>query len=368
MNKISNKDKYLYMILILALVIAWSGIIDRLAYEQNLESMKENVAVILLLKAFNVITSFANGIPVVGGMFEPFDDFMDRLANVMFIATASLGIQKIIIVLMESFIINLFLSLNVFVVISNSFKNFLSNNLSKKLTKLVVLLLFIRFAIPILTFTSVTLESQLESFKLDIQDSRMKELENKLAKISGMSDESDKQKRLNDIKREELETELVRLEDGEEIIQDQQKIIRNKNKTTIDKMTSYFEEEKDTPEISKELENSRKKIEEIRINIDSTKIKIKNLESPSFFDNFNITDKARKLKVQINALAEDMIDTFFTAVLIFAFINLIFPIFFLWALFKLVDRSFSTNYTDKLNKSIANKKEELANEQTRENK
>ena len=363
-DKILTKKKLLLLFFIISLILAWSCGIDKLAYQQNLESMKENVAVILMLKGINIITSGLNGIPAIGGIFEPFDDYMDRIANVMFIATASLGLQKIILVLMQSFFVNLLLSLNVIVVIGNGFMNFLSETLSQKLLKLVVFMIFIRFAVPMLTFTSVALETQLESFKLEKQENHMKELKSKLLELVKMSDDKKKLEEDKEKKLSYLEKRLENLEERKENILDMQNNIKNENKSKVERFTSFFHDDNEyPPEMKEKLLPFINELNGVKAKIDSMNIAINTLNGPSFADklmnplsSFDISTKIKKLKVQVSALSESMIDTFFILAIKFFFINVFFPIFFLWALFKVVDRIFTTDYSNKLEELVENRK------------
>ena len=182
-TKITKAEIFMYILLLVLVVIAWLSTIDNIAYAMNIESIKSTTGAFVIIKAFNALISLAQNIPFLGAIMTPYDDFLDRMSWVMLISLMSLGLQKIIIISVQSFLVNLVLSLSLVVLIANKFKTFLSKNATKKAFKLFLLLLFIRFSIPLMTLTITSIESSTYEMQTKVSQQRVLELQDKLIGI-----------------------------------------------------------------------------------------------------------------------------------------------------------------------------------------
>lgn len=119
----TKSNIFIFSILTFLTCLAWLNILDKAAYVMNLESLKETAIVFGSLKIFESVIGLASGIPIIGGLFEPLKEFVGQMSWVMLISLMSLGLQKVLIVFMQSFIVNAILTLSVFFFIFIKIKN-----------------------------------------------------------------------------------------------------------------------------------------------------------------------------------------------------------------------------------------------------
>jgi hypothetical protein len=74
-----------------------------------------------------------------------------------------------------------------------------------------------------------------------------------------------------------------------------------------------------------------------------------------WFEGFNLKPKLDAALANMKTYLDELFDTLITMAILFLFKNVVFPILFIWGLSKLVDRTFNTNFENKLQK-IANEK------------
>lgn len=349
MKNLSINEKVLYGLLLLLMLLAWLTVIDKIAYELNIESLKETSAAFVALKVFDSLITLAKDLPFIGNMFAPYKDFLDRMSFVMLISFLSLGLQKVILVAMQSFIVNFVLSINILVVIINGITNFLSENTARKLLKLAILMLFIRFAIPLLTFVIVSIQTETDIMSTKMHQERIELLQKKLINISKLAEEDELQKQQKENKLTNLTERLEILEKTQESLEDKQSAIRNEKRSSVDRLTSLWSETKDNEETAKNLAPTNKKLAEVKQEVTSVSKNIDELKDPAFYEvTDSLKEKINIAMANINTFVEDMFDLFMTSVILFFFTNVFFPIFFIWGLAKLIDSSFNTSFSNKL--------------------
>ncbi len=347
-TSISKKEILLYLILTILIVLAWFSLVDRAAYGMNIDSLKNTTVAFVVIKGANALISLAENIPLIGPIMSPYNDFLDRMSWVMLISLMSLGLQKVIIVAVQSYIVNLALSLSFFIILANKFKAFLSKDSAVKAFKFFILLLIIRFSIPMMTLAINSIEASIYEVQAEVSQERVVELQNKLLDIQKiLSDDRKAQE-------EKLNTENHLIAENQNLVQQKNElkeeitVIKHKNGELFG-FSTYIISSK-SEKIKKEIQVLEEKI----IKIDNQIVKNENIIS----DNnsmFNFADTKAKVKTAIenlNFLMGEMFDVFLTWVIFFFFKNVFFPIFFLWILFKLSDNIFSVNNTGQISNGL----------------
>lgn len=154
---------FLLFFTISALFLALSFTIDEDAKKLVDDSFKQAVIVFGSAKALNAVISLAQGteldlpfvIVAIGQVLDPINDLVEQFSLVMLASMTSLGIQKILLGFVTNDIYNY--TLLIFVLIFNIwlFKRF---NKDEKLRdiffKVTLVLLFLRFAIPMISYVN----------------------------------------------------------------------------------------------------------------------------------------------------------------------------------------------------------------------
>jgi hypothetical protein len=293
----------------------------------------------VIIKAFNALISLAQNIPFLGAIMTPYDDFLDRMSWVMLISLISLGLQKIIIISVQSFLVNTVLSLSLVVLIANRFITFLSLNATRKAFKLFLVLLFIRFSIPLMTLTITTIESSTYEMQTKVSQQRVLELQDKLIGIKDLLGDDRKAQAIKktniDLKKEQ-NSNLVKQID---ILQKQIDAIKLKAGEifgfSIYSIKSVDQKTKD------KIQNLETQISKLNASIKNNNDEINGLDNF-----FTFSDTKAKIKTAIenlNTFMSEVFDVFLTWVIMFFFKNIFFPILFLWLVYKMSNNAISSS-------------------------
>ena len=338
-TKITKVEILMYILLLILVVIAWLSTIDNIAYAMNIESIKSTTGAFVIIKAFNALISLAQNIPFLGAIMTPYDDFLDRMSWVMLISLMSLGLQKIIIISVQSFLVNLVLSLSLVVLIANKFKTFLSKSATKKAFKLFLLLLFIRFSIPLMTLTITSIESSTYEMQTKVSQQRVLELQDKLIGIQDLLGDDRKAQAIKKQKIDLKNKQNSNLEKQIEVLQNQISNIKHKAGElfgfSIYNLKSVDQKTKD------EIQSLETKISELNVKIDNNSNEINSLNN--FFTFSDTKAKVKTAIENLNVFMSEVFDVFLTWVIMFFFKNIFFPILFLWLLYKMSDKVISSN-------------------------
>ena len=331
----------LYGVLSLFVMLAWLSVIDNVAYTMNLESIKSTTGAFVIIKAFNALISLAQNIPFLGAIMTPYNDFLDRMSWVMLISLMSLGLQKVIIVAVQSFIVNILLSISFVVLVINQLKTFLSEATTKKALKLFFLLLLLRFSIPLMTLTITSIESNIYTMQTEVSQQRVIELQDKLMDIQALLSNNQKTQALKKHKIDLLHQKNTNLQQQIATLETQITTIKHQAGELFGFSTYSIQS------VDKKTKNKvtalQKQIEVLELQIEKNNAKVDSLDSM-----FTFTDTKAKVKIAIenlNALMSELFDVFLTWVIMFFFKNIFFPILFLWLLFKVTDRAL---YSEKI--------------------
>jgi len=338
-KEITIAEILMYVSLFILVLLAWLSTIDDIAYAMNIESIKSTTAAFVVIKAFNALISLAQNIPFLGAIMTPYDDFLDRMSWVMLISLMSLGLQKIIIISVQSFLVNTVLSLSLVVLIANRFITFLSLSATKKAFKLFLLLLFIRFSIPLMTLTITTIESSTYEMQTKVSQQRVLELQDKLMGIQDLLGDDRKAQAIKKTKIDLKQEQNSNLTKQINVLQKQIDAIKLKAGEifgfSIYSIKSVDKKTKD------KIQNLETQISKLNVSIENNNDAINGLDNF-----FTFSDTKAKIKTAIenlNTFMSEVFDVFLTWVIMFFFKNIFFPILFLWLLFKISDKAISNN-------------------------
>jgi len=268
--------------LLLVLALAWSKALDIHAKEYNLETTKDVITTLAITRSINAALSVVQnsslllGVGVqadiaIGEVVNPINDFLDRFSWVLLFALISLGIQDFIILLAQTPLLNGLLTISVLLVIFSYFKPNLYSNF---MYKLMLFLIFIRFAVPMIDIVNGYIyETMMQQQIKTIQEKNKKfnqELQlllpTKSAKLNSLKEQLSK---LESQKEEILNKSTQNLSYFDKL-----KVKLNYNNSNI----SNDEKEK-LAQIEKEIKNLELKIGQIDINpIEKMRLFIKTVE------------------------------------------------------------------------------------------
>jgi hypothetical protein len=338
-KEITIAEILMYLSLFILVLLAWLSTIDDIAYAMNIESIKSTTAAFVVIKAFNALISLAQNIPFLGAIMTPYDDFLDRMSWVMLISLMSLGLQKIIIISVQSFLVNTVLSLSLVVLIANRFITFLSLNATKKAFKLFLLLLFIRFSIPLMTLTITTIESSTYEMQTKVSQQRVLELQDKLMGIQDLLGDDRKAQAIKKTKIDLKQEQNSNLTKQINVLQKQIDAIKLKAGEifgfSIYSIKSVDKKTKD------KIQNLETQISKLNVSIENNNDAINGLDNF-----FTFSDTKAKIKTAIenlNTFMSEVFDVFLTWVIMFFFKNIFFPILFLWLVYKMSNNAISSN-------------------------
>ncbi|AXX91381.1 hypothetical protein CPU12_03145 [Malaciobacter molluscorum LMG 25693] len=193
---LKNWNKILLVIFTLvALSLAFSLSIDETAKKLIDESFKQAVVVFGSAKALNAVVSLAQGtqldlpfvIVSIGEVLDPINDLVEQFSLVMLASLTSLGIQKILLNFVTTDIYNYILTF--FIIIFNFwlFKRFKKDEKIRYIFfKITVVLLFLRFAIPFISYVNdISYNYFVKSqYNIEILNKDIEKIKNEVSKVN----------------------------------------------------------------------------------------------------------------------------------------------------------------------------------------
>ncbi len=144
--------------LIIIIMSSWFAFLDRPAEQFVNAGLKRAFASYATARLLNAVISVAQGTEVAlepmgvgvnfapGQLLDPINDLVEQFSDLMLVATVAFGIQKILINIGAYWLVNLLLTLSV---LTWAFLYFRLQPIPIWLSKCLVVLLMIRFAVPI---------------------------------------------------------------------------------------------------------------------------------------------------------------------------------------------------------------------------
>ena len=165
MNSIKQNWNKLFIVgfSIVIVILAFTYIIDIKGKELVDDSFSQALIVFGSAKALNAVISLAQGTELdlpfltiaIGEVLDPINDLIEQFSLVMLASLTSLGIQKILMNFVTSGFYNIVLACSVFILNIWLFFRFTKDEKSRILFfKLTVILIFLRFAVPSMSFVN----------------------------------------------------------------------------------------------------------------------------------------------------------------------------------------------------------------------
>lgn len=166
------------ILLLLLVVAAWIPKLDAPAMEQVDAGMKRALVTFAAARALNAAISLAQGTEVhlslgagvtlsIGEVLDPVNDLVEMFSNFMLMASVAFGIQKALLIMGQYEYVKLLLTV---VLLAWGFAYFYKQTVPRWLNNLLILMLMVRFAIPVITVGSDAIFEQF--LQVDYQQSQ----------------------------------------------------------------------------------------------------------------------------------------------------------------------------------------------------
>lgn len=162
MNVVMAKKIAVLILLLLLAVAAWIPKLDAPAMEQVDAGMKRALVTFAAARALNAAISLAQGTEVhlslgagvtlsIGEVLDPVNDLVEKFSNFMLLASVAFGIQKALLMMGQYEYVKLMLT---GVLLAWGLVYFYKGYLPRWLNNLFILMLMVRFALPVITVGS----------------------------------------------------------------------------------------------------------------------------------------------------------------------------------------------------------------------
>ncbi len=200
-NKATVKIIISFGLAVLLVVLSFTHSLDNLSKTYTQDAFNRALITYGIARAINGVISVAQGTEVAvqpaglgvnftpGQILDPINDLVERFSWVMLAATASLGIQQIFITISSSIVVSILLSIMLLLILFNQInKNCMGKSASVVVKKLLLFILFIRFAVPM---TAIASEGMYRYFLAEQYTSSTQRLEKTRVAIGEISSHSD---------------------------------------------------------------------------------------------------------------------------------------------------------------------------------
>lgn len=167
MDKKLLKPIVLTIIAALLITVSATGLIDKKSEEYTGEAFTRALITFGIARGLNGVISVAQGTEIAlhpaglginftpGQILDPINDLVEQFSWVMLASSASLGIQKILLAISSTLVLTVFFVFLLTIFILSVWRENLFNPVfSKYLTLSVIVLLFIRFSVPVAMLAS----------------------------------------------------------------------------------------------------------------------------------------------------------------------------------------------------------------------
>lgn len=162
MNLLTVKKIALLILLLLLVLAVWIPKLDAPAIEQVDAGMKRALVTFAAARALNAAISLAQGTEIhlslgagvtlgIGEVLDPVNDLVEIFSNFMLMASVAFGIQKALLMMGQYEYVKLLITV---VLLAWGFAYFYKHNVPRWLNKLLILMLMVRFAVPVITVGS----------------------------------------------------------------------------------------------------------------------------------------------------------------------------------------------------------------------
>ena len=167
MDNKAIKPAILTIFVLLLAIISLSGAVDKKSEEYTGEAFKRALITFGIARGLNGVISVAQGTEVAlqpaglginftpGQILDPINDLVEQFSWVMLASSASLGIQKVLLTISSTTAVNIaFVGVLILFLISLWRGDLFNPSVNRSLKLSVVVLLFVRFSVPIAMLAS----------------------------------------------------------------------------------------------------------------------------------------------------------------------------------------------------------------------
>jgi len=207
MDNRTVKSLVLSLLAVLLAVISLSGVVDKKSEEYTNEAFKRALITFGIARGLNGVISVAQGTEIAlqpagvginftpGQILDPINDLVEQFSWVMLASSASLGVQKVLLTISSTMAVTIAFVMVLILFLISIWKAELFNPaLSRYLKLSAVILLFVRFSVPV---TMLASESIYNMFLKEQYQESSNSLEKARHDISTIS-EADTQQYLTD--------------------------------------------------------------------------------------------------------------------------------------------------------------------------
>ncbi len=191
------------VVAIVAAALALSGLADDMSAEHAEAAFKRALVTFAVARTLNGVISVAQGTEIavepggvgvnftVGQILDPINDLVEQFSSVMLVATSSLGLQNVLLNITGWWGLTAFLAVAAFALIAVQWwPNPPQSRLSTTATRVFLVALFLRFAIPVLVVGSTLV---FDTFLAAEQDAATAALKTTSSEIEALSQEEPRQ-------------------------------------------------------------------------------------------------------------------------------------------------------------------------------
>lgn len=119
-DKISRRDMYFYSIILLICILSWSQVLDDYAATYISKSFTTTTVIFAVCKVLNGLVSVIQSATVdffvfnvaFGESLDPFNDLIERFSEITLLVIASLGIQKLLLIISSSKLFSIIITIS----------------------------------------------------------------------------------------------------------------------------------------------------------------------------------------------------------------------------------------------------------------
>lgn len=148
------KNKHTFIVIVVAIIaLSWLNILDEYGDDYTTKSLTHAAATYGVARGINAVVSVIQSTEVSigvasitpGEFLDPMNDLVERFSWIVMMAMASLGLQKLLLVIASSLIFKILITLAGILLVYSVLKN--NNKIQNAMIRLFVVALFLRFAI-----------------------------------------------------------------------------------------------------------------------------------------------------------------------------------------------------------------------------
>lgn len=209
-NTISIKKTTILILLIVALVLSWTGIGDNYADEMINDAIVDAGLLYGSARVVNALVSVIQSIDLSvwaisispGEMLDPINDLVERFSSVMTVAIASLALQKILLYVLEHNVFNILLTLSGATVIFELIK---TSRLAPYVFKVFFTLAILRISMSFIILANTSVDAAFLDQQEEGDIKNLTSLQSSLSEVANSLDGVNQSDEVSQLEREQLD-------------------------------------------------------------------------------------------------------------------------------------------------------------------